>query len=172
MMRSSGVVTAAWVALTVLMAQGATSAVVAEGLPSYSQGYDPARDPFADGRDALALAQRTQRRVLIELGGEWCQWCKALDRFLSDNERVHEPLHRHFVVLKVNVSEENDNAEFLAGLPENLGYPHIYVAAGDGRVLHSQDTAQFLADGRYDEARVLDFIERWRPAEAEVVAKP
>ena len=163
MTRGSTAKTMAHVVLCVLIAYGAGASAVAEHtLPEYSRGYDPARDPFADGRDALALARQTQRRVLIALGGEWCQWCKALGNFLTGNARVRSQLDRHFVVLKVNVSEENDNAEFLAGLPPNMGFPHVYVTADDGRVLHSQDTAQFLSDGRYDEARILAFIERWR----------
>lgn len=146
---------------------GAMPAVAASGLqPPYSRGYDPARDPFIDGRDALALARQTNRRVLIELGGDWCRWCQALEHFLTRDTRLNEQLHRDFVVLKVNVSEENDNAEFLAGLPPNLGYPHIYVSDADGRIIHSQDTADFLRNGRYDEQRILAFLERWRAPRA------
>ena len=144
-----------------------TTAVV----PAYSRAYDPARDPYADGRDALALARDTDRRVLIELGGEWCQWCHVLERFWNRNARVRAALDRHFVLLKVNVSEENDNATFLAGLPPNLGFPHIYVAADDGQILHSQDTAEFLVDGHYDERRMLGFIERWRTPDDDVEAE-
>ena len=48
-------------------------------LPAYSQGYDPARDPFSDGRAALRLAMETRRKVLIEVGGDWCSWCHVLD---------------------------------------------------------------------------------------------
>lgn len=44
----------------------------ATGLPAYSQGYDAARDPFSDGRAALRLATDRQRKVLIEVGGNWC----------------------------------------------------------------------------------------------------
>ena len=44
------------------------SPIPAAELPVYSRGYSPQRDPFTDGRDALALAQRTGRRVLIEVG--------------------------------------------------------------------------------------------------------
>jgi thiol:disulfide interchange protein len=60
----------------------------AQELPAYSLGYDPARDPFADGREALRLARQTGRMVLIEVGGDWCSWCRVLDRFLNQHVAI------------------------------------------------------------------------------------
>ncbi len=137
-------------------------ALNAATLPAYSQGYDPARDPFSDGRAALQLARQTERRVLIEVGGNWCGWCLQLDKFLRETPRIAEQLHRHFVVLKVNVSEKNDNAEFMAGFPKPLGYPHIYIAEADGTILFSKDTAQLLENSRYSASRFEQFIDKWK----------
>jgi thiol:disulfide interchange protein len=142
----------------VLQASAASSA----DLPAYSQYYDPNRDPATDGRAALQLARRTGRRVLIEVGGDWCSWCHRLDRFIHRHSALRAELHREFVVLKVNVSEENDNADFMAGLPEPLGYPHVYIADSDGRILHSQDTAAWLVDGSYSPRRFRQFLNRWK----------
>ena len=108
----------------------------AEGLPAYSLGYDSARDPFSDGRAALQLARQTDRMVLIEV-------------------------HERFVVLKVNVDDNTDNAEFLSAFPPALGYPHLYITSNDGSIVHSQDTAEFLQNGKYSQQRVLDFLEHW-----------
>ena len=134
----------------------------AAALPAYSQGYDPTRDPFEDGRAAIKLAQETNRRVLIEVGGNWCSWCLQLDKFLRSNPQIFEQLHLHFVVLKVSVSEKNDNAEFMAGFPKPLGYPHIYIAEADGRIIFSKDTAQFLENARYSVSRFQQFIDKWK----------
>lgn len=131
-------------------------------LPAYSEGYNPARDPFADGRAALQLARDTQRKVLIEVGGDWCSWCHILDRFLNEHPALHTRLHQTFVVLKVNVDDANDNSEFLAVFPRPLGYPHMYITDTDGTILYSQDTAEFLQDGRYSEQRFGAFLDRWR----------
>ena len=132
-----------------------------ERIPDYSQHYDPERDPFADGRDAIANATATQRRVLIELGGNWCAWCKKLERFINSNKRVKKKLYDHFVVLKVNVSDENQNHEFLATFPKVTGYPHFFITHSDGSVLTSKDTAGFLQEGEYSERRFLRFIDLW-----------
>jgi thiol:disulfide interchange protein len=130
-------------------------------LPAYSEAYDPARDPFADGRAALQLARVTQRKVLIEVGGNWCSWCHLLDRFLSKHPALRTRLHQTFVLLKVNVDEVNGNSEFLKVFPRPLGYPHMYITDADGIVLFSQDTAEFLQDGKYSEQRLRVFLDRW-----------
>ena len=129
--------------------------------PVYSQVYDPARDPFADGKAALALARMTDKRVLIEVGGEWCSWCHVIARFLKEHPDVYAALQANFVVLKFNVSDENDNHEFMAGLPKPLGYPHFYITENDGSIIQSQDTAELLEDGHYSRVRFMSFVKRW-----------
>jgi thiol:disulfide interchange protein len=130
-------------------------------LPAFSEGYDPARDPFADGNAALQLARDTQRKVLIEVGGDWCSWCHVLDRFLNEHPALRTRLHQIFVLLKVNVDEVNGNSEFLSVFPRPLGYPHMYITDTDGTILFSQDTAEFLQDGKYSKQRFRAFLDRW-----------
>lgn len=131
-------------------------------LPAYSLVYDPVRDPFADGRAALRLAKDTNRRVLIEVGGDWCHWCHVLDKFLAENQQIREQLHRHFVILKVNVSETNDNAEFMAGFPRPRGYPHMYITEADGSIIFSKDTLELQENSRYSVQRFQQFIDKWK----------
>lgn len=130
-------------------------------LPEYSIRYDPQRDPFQDGRDAIKLADATHRRVLIEVGGDWCSWCHVLDRFLEQNPDIKQKMHQTFVMLKVNVSDSNDNNQFLAAFPRPLGYPHMYIAEKNGNILLSKDTADFLSNGKYSRQRFLDFFSQW-----------
>jgi len=131
-------------------------------LPDYSIKYDPARDAFADGRAAIKFATQTQRRVLIEVGGEWCTWCHILDKFLNDNPDLKKELHETFVLLKINVSDENDNSEFLSAFPKPLGYPHMYIAEKNGNVLWSKDTADFVKNGKYTRKNFIAFFKRWK----------
>jgi len=136
-------------------------ATIASNLPEYSVNYDPQRDPFKDGIAAIKLATDTQRRILIEVGGEWCKWCHILDDFLNNNLDIKSQLHKTFVMLKVNVSDENDNSEFLKAFPKALGYPHMYVTEKNGSVLWSKDTADFLVNGSYSRERFNSFFDRW-----------
>lgn len=131
-------------------------------LPLFSKIYDDARDPFKDAKAAINLANHSQRNVLIEIGGNWCVWCKKIDAFLEKNPDIYQALHANFVLLKINVSDVNENADFMKALPPVLGYPHMYVSTSKGKVLLSKDTADFLRAGKYSREQWLRFIEQWK----------
>ncbi len=131
-------------------------------LPEYSKIYDEQRDPFQDAVAAISSATQTERNVLIEIGGNWCTWCHKMDAFLEKNPDIYQALHAKFVLLKVSVSDSNENADFMQGLPPVLGYPHMYVSTAKGKVLLSKDTAEFLRSGNYSRQQWLEFIEQWQ----------
>jgi len=144
-----------------LSVAAAKSKVQLDALPAYSTQYDVKRDPFKDGAAAVKLATETNRRILIELGGEWCSWCHKMDLFFDSNPDLKQKLHDTFVMLKVNVSSENNNAEFLKAFPRPNGYPHMYVSDKNGSVLYSQDTGSFVNKGQYSREAFLTFFNRW-----------
>jgi thiol:disulfide interchange protein len=142
----------------------ATPFIEASSLPTYSKIYDDQRDPFKDATAALALAQKTNRQVLIEIGGNWCSWCHKMDTFLIKNPDVFQALHSQYVLLKINVSDSNENNEFMKSLPPVLGYPHMYISTAQGKMLLSKDTGELLADNNYSKARWLSFLTKWSVA--------
>lgn len=126
--------------------------------------YDPARNPAEDLKQAIAIAQSENKRIILELGGDWCIWCKYMDDFYVAHSELLQFRADHYVLVKVNVSEENMNEEFLAQYPAAAGYPHLYILDSDGTFLHSQNTAE-LEDGA--DSYVLDvfmaFLQKWAP---------
>jgi thiol:disulfide interchange protein len=127
--------------------------------------YDPARDAALDIREAVAEARRTGKRVLLEVGGEWCIWCHIMDAFFEKNPELLKSREQNFVMLKINFSEENKNQPVLSRYPPINGYPHIFVLDHDGKLLQSQDTAE-LEDGKsYNPAKFTAFLNKWSPAE-------
>ena len=135
--------------------------VAPPALPYVVDDYDPDRDPGADLQSAIQLATESRKRILLEVGGQWCGWCKLLDLFIHDHPAVHSLLVDHFLIVKVNYGRENENAEFLEQYPQIHGYPHIFVLESDGTFLHSQDTA-LLEDGRtYNEGALVKFLKMW-----------
>lgn len=131
-------------------------------LPAYSQVYDDQRNPFNDANDALALAKKTNRNVLIEIGGNWCSWCHKMDAFLLKNPDVYKALHNKYVLLKINVSDSNENNDFMKALPPVLGYPHMYVSTANGKMLLSKDTAELLDNDGYSTEYWLEFLHKWQ----------
>jgi len=148
--------------MLVLVVSNTSASQVYSELPVYSRVYDEHRDPYADGREALKLAEETHRKVLIEVGGDWCSWCHVLDRFIKEHPEVETRLHEIFVVLKVNINDENDNAEFMSAFPPAKGYPHMYITDSSGSILHSQDTADFRENKKYSKQRFMVFFKRWQ----------
>ncbi|NQZ88349.1 MAG: thioredoxin family protein [Colwellia sp.] len=137
-------------------------AVNADHLPKYSKVYDEKSDPFKDANAAIKLAQETQRNVLIEIGGNWCSWCKKMDVFLAKNPEVYQKLHDEFVLLKVSVSDSNENEAFMKSLPPVLGYPHMYVSTSSGKMILSKDTAELLSGEQYSKKQWLAFLNKWQ----------
>lgn len=131
-------------------------------LPLYSKVYDDKRDPFKDAQAAIMLAQQTQRNVLIEIGGNWCTWCHKMDAFLEKNPNIYQALHNNYVLLKINVSDTNENEAFMKSLPPVQGYPHMYVSTNTGQMLLSKDTAELLDDLEYSAEYWLSFLEKWQ----------
>lgn len=135
---------------------------ITDELPEYSQVYDDQRDPFKDANAALALAKETNRNVLIEIGGNWCTWCHKMDAFLLKNPSVYQALHSKYVLLKINVSDTNENEAFMKSLPPVLGYPHMYVSTASGKMLLSKDTAELQDSNGYSKEFWLTFLNEWQ----------
>lgn len=125
--------------------------------------FDPTRDPSKDVEAAVVLASKAGKRILLDVGGEWCSWCHKLDKFFQDNKDVSEFLHANFVVVKVNYSKENKNEKFLGQFPKIDGYPHIFVLDGEGKFLHSQGTGDLETGDHHDHDKVLTFLKEWAP---------
>lgn len=104
--------------------------------------FDPKRDPNLDLQNAIAQAQKENKRIILDVGGEWCGWCRAMDFYFMKNPGLAKLRDKNYVWVKINMSEENENKEFLSKYPEIKGYPHLFVLEKDGLLLHSQNTEE------------------------------
>lgn len=139
-------------------AQTAPAATAGTGLPAK---FDPKRDAAQDVATAVAQAKSQGKRVLVDVGGEWCPWCHILDRFIAANADVKQLLDANYVWVKVNYSPDNKNEALLARWPKVKGYPHIFVLDADGKLLQSQDTGALEAGNDYDKPKVLAFLKQF-----------
>ena len=127
--------------------------------------FDPARDAAADIRNAVTEAGRSGRRVLLDVGGEWCIWCRRLDTLFATHPDLAAFRESHFVVVKVNWSPENKNEQVLSRYPPVAGYPHLFVLDSDGTLLRSQGTGELEKGKGHDPAKVMAFLRTWAPKE-------
>ena len=161
-MKSLSFLTLALGLLALPVAAPADDAKTAVAKPVYSvETYDPKRDPAADLKLSIEQAKPAGKRILVQVGGDWCSWCHLMNKYFHENEKVAAALAKDFVIQKVNYSEENRNKEFLAKYPAIKGYPHLYVLDADGTLLHSQNTADLEEGKGYNERVMLEFLAKW-----------
>jgi len=109
--------------------------------------FDPGRDAAKDVAGAIALAKTQGKRVMVDIGGEWCPWCHIMDRFIDANADVTSLVDAHYALL--------------SRWPKVAGYPHLFVLDADGKLLRSQDTSALEAGKSYDKAKFVAFLQKW-----------
>lgn len=125
--------------------------------------FDPKRDAADDLTQAIVAARRTNRNILVDVGGNWCSWCREMDRFVEENTELRQLRDRNFVLVKVNYSPENENRAVLSAYPQIKGYPHLFVLDLHGKLLHSQDTSELEQGKSYDLQKYKAFLNKWAP---------
>jgi thiol:disulfide interchange protein len=122
--------------------------------------FDPSRDAAADVAQALALAKAQGKRVIVDVGGEWCTWCHIMDRFIAANADVRSAIDANYIWVKVNFSKQNPNEALLSRWPKVAGYPHLFVLDADGALVHSQNTGELEGGKSYDKDRFVAFLKQ------------
>jgi thiol:disulfide interchange protein len=148
-----------------LLAFAATA--YAADLPSK---FDPSRDAAADVASALSLAKAQRKRVIVDVGGEWCAWCHIMDRFIAANADVRSVLDANYVWVKVNFSRQNPNEALLSRWPKVAGYPHLFVLDANGTLVRSQNTGELERGKTYDKDLFVAFLRQYSGAGKRVSA--
>ncbi len=125
--------------------------------------FDPGRNPFDDLKLTIENAKKSDKRIILDVGGEWCIWCHRIDAFMQNTKEVKSLLEENYIVLKVNYSKENKNEKFLSQYPAIEGYPHFFVLEKDGTFLHSQNTGELEKDKDYSKEKFIEFLNKWKP---------
>ncbi|NOX87916.1 MAG: thioredoxin family protein [Calditrichaeota bacterium] len=123
--------------------------------------FDPNRDPGKDLKEAVAFAQKTDKRIILDVGGNWCIWCRRMDKFIETNADLKSFIEENFIWMKVYYGKENRNERFLSRFPKISGYPHLFVLESDGSFLYSQNTALLEKDKSYDKTKFFTFLKQW-----------
>jgi thioredoxin-related protein len=134
--------------------------------PEQWQKFDPARNAQKDIQEAIELAKKLDKRILLDIGGEWCIWCHRLDSLFIQNKDLEDYLNAQYVVVKINVSKENENKAVLSKYPKVAGYPHIFILNKEGKLIHSQNTGELEFPKNHpskghDKRKVFALLRKW-----------
>jgi thioredoxin-related protein len=123
--------------------------------------FDSTRDAQKDLEDAVAAAKRMHKLVYVDIGGEWCIWCKRLDNFYESNRDLYNYLMKHYIYVKINYSKENKNEEVLSKFPKIEGYPHIFILNKHGKLIKSKNTGELEEGKSYNHGKIKLFLKEW-----------
>ena len=123
--------------------------------------YDPAIDGQMQIARAELEAQRTNKKVLLIVGGKWCGWCRLLDETFQRSPATSELRNKLFIALHINVSEENGNECALKTYPAAPSAPFIYVLDAKGTLLGTEDTVGWESGDGYNPQRIESFLRKW-----------
>lgn len=163
-------------ALSVLIALSTVALPVCAGVPAPQVGIqdlsqlDVPDYPFSDKADATADVERafveartTGKRVLIDLGANWCADCRILQA-LMDRPEVHAFLAAHFAIAVVDVGRLNRNLQVPArfGFTSRLdGVPAIIIADPDGKIVNAGHIFALLEARHMTPQDIVNWLAGW-----------
>jgi thioredoxin-related protein len=129
--------------------------------------YNEKADAKADVQAALQRAQKDNRRVLIQWGGNWCSWCVLLHQKFTTDQELRRKLLYEYELVTVDIGRMDKNLDLVKQYKAVLGdvVPYLTILDGDGKVLVNQRTDVFetKSDGKngHDAKKLLEFLTKY-----------
>ncbi len=142
-----------------LSARGSKKSIDAKSAEE-TLSYDATRDPAKDLQAAITLATQSHRKILLEVGGDWCIYCNIMDQTFDKHPQLVRERDENYVTVKVNYSKENPNEAFLSKYPKIPAYPHFFVLDSKGVLLRSQPTHPFEHGNKYNAGKIDAFLKK------------
>lgn len=125
--------------------------------------YNPQANAQADINAAVAKAKREGKHVFIQVGGNWCVWCIRFHDLVDTTPELKKFLNDNYETVLLNWSPENKNEEILKkfNYPGRFGFPVFLILDGNGKLIHTQNSAYLEEDGGHSVKKVMDFLKNW-----------
>jgi len=137
--------------------------------------YDKNADAKVQLAAASARAERSNKRVLLMFGGDWCGWCHKLhDLFAKDNEiRRLLSYEYELVMIDTKAPHAPELLEECSKGQTGVGFPFLAVMDASGKLLVGQKTDPLEEGDHHDPKKVKEFLARWvvEPQDARVVVQ-
>lgn len=135
----------------------------AEGKAKAPNIYDESLDGDKQIADALALAKKEKKNVILQFGANWCGWCHRLHALFEKDPTIANKLKSDFIVVLVDVNKGH-NEKIIKGYKANtFGLPVMVVLDAEGKQLTTQDTGKLEEGDHHDPKKVLAFLDQWSP---------
>ncbi|PUZ22157.1 Thioredoxin-like [Chitinophaga costaii] len=133
---------------------------------AYDHIYDPTANAAEDLKKVYAEASAAHKNVLVQVGGNWCIWCKRFYKLTTEDTTLSRTVNANYIVYHLNYSKEQKNLPLLAqfGYPQRFGFPVLLVLDAKGNRLHTQNTGLLEEADGYSSKKVLEMLKQWSPA--------
>lgn len=113
--------------------------------------------------EALQLAGKSHRRVMLIFGGNWCYDCHVLDAAFHSPE-IAPTLNGNYVVVHVDIGEYNRNLDIAKkyDVPLEKGVPAAAILDRDGKLVVSQKNQEFEKARSMSPEDILAFLNKWK----------
>jgi thiol-disulfide isomerase/thioredoxin len=124
--------------------------------------YDDRADAEAALAATIARAKANGKRVLIDLGGNWCTDCRILSAVMELPE-LKPFVAKHYEVVEIDVGRMNRNLQIpnRYGVTKLVGVPTVLIVDTDGKLINATNSAD-LADARsMNPQGIANWLARW-----------
>lgn len=126
--------------------------------------YDESLDGTQQIADALAKANKENKRVLLQFGANWCGWCHRLHGLFEADKTISAKLKSDYLVVLVDVNNgHNAVVDAKYGKPTRFGLPVIVILDSDGKQLTTKNTEELEEGDHHSPDKVLTFLKEWSP---------
>lgn len=124
--------------------------------------YDPLADSQQEIDQALDIAKRDNKLVLLDFGADWCPDCVVLARHM-ESVTVQPFLDDNYVVVRVNVGQWDANLDIVEqyGNPIAKGIPAVVVVDARNQVVASTGGGELASARTSTREEILMLLKQW-----------
>jgi len=128
--------------------------------------YNPKANAQNDIDAAVAKAKKEKKHVFVQVGGNWCIWCIRFHDLVKATPELTKLLADNYETVLLNYSPENKNEVILKklGYPGRFGFPVFLVLDGDGKLIHTQNSAYLEEGNGHSVKKITEFLKNWNYA--------
>ena len=131
-----------------------------------SYPYHPEANAQEDLDKLIAQANKEDKNIIIQAGGNWCIWCLRFNQFVQTTPELKNIVDENYLYYHLNYSPENKNEKVFAKYDNpgaKFGYPVFVVLDKNGKMIHTQDSAVLEEGKGYSIEKVKAFFNEWAP---------